>query len=322
MRNLVKGMKRPKKIEFQHDELRDNYGRFVAQPFERGFGTTLGNSLRRALMSSIEGAAITAINIEGISHEFSYIEGIVEDVTMIILNLKQVHIKYEPEDKDEIKLIKIQKSGVGEFTAGDFAVDSSIEILNPDFHIATLNEDANLEIEIQIERGRGFVPAEITKKNIEELGTIAIDALFSPVLHVNFHIAETRVGQRGDYEMLVIEVTTDGSISPDDALAHAAKILKTHLTVFVNFEEEPDDEEQVNEADEKLRAMLAKHVEELELSVRSLNVLKSLEIEYMSELVRKTPEELKKSKHHSEHCMNEIRGKVEGLGLNFGMRDI
>jgi DNA-directed RNA polymerase subunit alpha len=322
MKNLLKSMKRPKKIEFQHDELIDNYGRFVAQPFERGFGTTLGNALRRVLMSSIEGAAITALRIEGVNHEFSYIDGVEEDVTMIILNLKQIHLKYDQTDKDEPKLIKIQKSGVGELVAGDFAIDSSIEILNPNLHIARMSEDADMDVEIQIEKGRGFIPAEILKKNIEEIGTIAIDALFSPILAVNFHVEDTRVGQRGDYEKLIIEVTTNGSIAPDDALAYAAKILKNHLTVFVNFEEEPDDEEQVNEADEKLRALLAKNVEELEMSVRSLNVLKSLEIEYMAELVRKTPEELKKSKHFSELCLNEIRGKVEGLGLSFGMRDI
>ncbi len=322
MKNLLKSMKRPKKIEFQHDELKDNYGRFVAQPFERGFGTTLGNALRRVLMSSIEGAAITALRIEGISHEFSFIEGVEEDVTMIILNLKQIHLKYEPSDKEEPKIIKIHKKGVGELKAGDFATDSSVEILNPELSIARLNEDTDFEIEIQIERGRGYIPAEILKKNIEEIGTIAIDALFSPILAVNFHVEDTRVGQRGDFEKLVIEVTTNSSISPDDALAYAAKILKNHLTVFVNFEEEPDDEEQINEADEKLRALLAKNVEELDMSVRSLNVLKSLEIEYMAELVRKTPEELKKSKHFSELCLSEIRGKVESLGLSFGMRDL
>lgn len=323
MKNLLKGMKRPKRVEFQHDEVTENFGRFVAEPFERGFGTTIGNSLRRTLMSSIEGAAITGIRIEGVSHEFSFIEGVLEDVTLIILNLKLVRIKYEPESNDEIKIIQIKKQGAGQLTAGDLAVDSSIEVLNPDFHIATLNEDANLNLEIQIERGRGFIPAEVLKNNVEDIGTIAIDALFSPVQSVNFSVEETRVGQRNDFEKLVLEVTTDGSVSPDDAVAYAAKILKSHLTVFINFEEEIDyEEEQYSEADEKLRALLSKHIEELEFSVRSLNVLKSLELEYVFEVVRKTPEELQKSKHYSEQCMSEIRTKIEGLGLTFGMRDV
>ena len=295
----------------------------MAEPFERGFGVTIGNSLRRALMSSIEGTAITAIKIEGVPHEFSVMEGIVEDVTRLILNLKQVRATYETENKDEPKVIHIEKRGAGVFKASDLAVDSSIQILNPDHHIATLNEDANLVMDIQFEKGRGYVPAEILKKNIDEIGTIAIDALFSPVKRVNYNISETRVGQRTDYEKLVIEIWTDGSIAPEDGLAQAAKILKEHLTVFINFEEEPEEEEEESsEIEETLRQNLEKHVEELDLSVRALSVLKSLEIDFVGDLVKKNEEELQKSRHYSSQCLEEIKQKLTELNLEFGMRDL
>jgi len=321
-KNLLRGLKRPKQIEFTQDSSKPGYGKFVAEPFERGFGVTIGNSLRRALMSSIEGTAITAVKIEGVPHEFSSIEGVVEDVTRIILNLKQVRASYESENRDEPKVIHIEKRGAGLLRAGDLAVDSSIQILNPDLHIATLNEDANLVLDIQLERGRGYVPAEILKKNIDEIGTIPVDALFSPVKRVNYEITETRVGQRTDYEKLVIEVWTDGSIAPEDALAQAAKILKEHLTVFINFEEEPEEEEdETSEIEETLRANLEKHVEELELSVRSLSVLKSLEIETLADLVRRNEDELQKSRHYSHQSIEEIKEKLRELNLEFGMRD-
>ncbi|TGK12296.1 DNA-directed RNA polymerase subunit alpha [Leptospira fluminis] len=322
LKSLLKGFKRPKKIEFTTEANTPNYGKFVAEPFERGFATTIGNSLRRTLMSSIEGAAISAIRIEGVNHEFSYIEGVAEDVTRIILNLKQVRIKYEPEDKDQSKVIHLELKGAGYFRAGDLAVDSSIEIMNPDLHIATLNEDANLVLDLEIQRGRGYVPAEDKKKDIEVLGTIPIDSIFSPVQKVIFEISETRVAQRSDYEKLTLEVWTDGSISPEDAVAQAAKILKEHLTVFINFEEELEEEEdELDEADEKLKASLSKHVEELELSVRSLNVLRSLEIDFVGDLVKRSEEEMSKSKHYSEQALGELKSKLAGLGLSFGMRD-
>ena len=263
-KNLLKGFKRPKKIEYYTEVNTPNYGKFIAEPFERGFATTLGNSLRRTLMSSIEGSAISAIRIEGVTHEFSYIEGISEDVSRIILNLKQVRIKYEPEDKDMNKIIHIELKGAGYFKAGDLAVDSSIEIMNPDLLIATLNEDANLVMDIEIQRGKGYYPAEEKKKDIEVLGTIPIDSLFSPIQKVLFEISETRVAQRSDYEKLTLEIWTDGSISPEDALAQAAKILKEHLTIFINFEEEVEEEvDELDEADQKLKVALSKHVEEL-----------------------------------------------------------
>jgi len=321
-KNLLKGFKRPKKIEFTTDVNTPNYGKFVAEPFERGIGTTIGNSLRRTLMSSIEGAAISAIRIEGVSHEFSYIEGVAEDVTRIILNLKQVRIKYEPEDKEASKVIHLELKGAGYFRAADLAVDSSIEIMNPDLHIATLNEDANLIMDLEIQRGRGYVPAEDKKKDIEVLGTIPIDSIFSPIQKVLFEVSETRVAQRSDYEKLTMEVWTDGSVSPEDAVAQAAKILKDHLTVFINFEEEiEEEEEELDEADEKLKAALSKHVEELELSVRSTNVLRSLEIDFIGELVKRSEDEMTKSKHFSEQSLQELKAKLSSMGLSFGMRD-
>ncbi|MCZ8343877.1 MAG: DNA-directed RNA polymerase subunit alpha [Leptospira sp.] len=321
-KNLLKGFKRPKKIEFTTDVNTPNYGKFVAEPFERGIGTTVGNSLRRTLMSSIEGAAISAIRIEGVSHEFAYIEGVAEDVTRIILNLKQVRIKYEPEDKEASKVIHLELKGAGYFRAADLAVDSSIEIMNPDLHIATLNEDANVILDLEIQRGRGYVPAEDKKKDIEVLGTIPIDSIFSPIQKVLFEVTETRVAQRSDFEKLTMEVWTDGSISPEDAVAQAAKILKDHLTVFINFEEEiEEEEEELDEADERLKAALSKHVEELELSVRSTNVLRSLEIDFIGELVKRSEDEMTKSKHFSEQSLGELKAKLSSLGLSFGMRD-
>ena len=321
-KNLLKGFKRPKKIEYYTEVNTPNYGKFIAEPFERGFATTLGNSLRRTLMSSIEGSAISAIRIEGVTHEFSYIEGISEDVSRIILNLKQVRIKYEPEDKDMNKIIHIELKGAGYFKAGDLAVDSSIEIMNPDLLIATLNEDANLVMDIEIQRGKGYYPAEEKKKDIEVLGTIPIDSLFSPIQKVLFEISETRVAQRSDYEKLTLEIWTDGSISPEDALAQAAKILKEHLTIFINFEEEVEEEvDELDEADQKLKVALSKHVEELELSVRSLNILRSLEIDFVGDLVKRNEDEMTKSRHYSDECLHELKAKLATLGLSFGMRD-
>jgi len=321
-KNLLRGFKRPRQIEFAQDVTQPGYGRFVAEPFERGFGVTVGNSLRRTLMSSIEGTAITAIKIEGVPHEFSTIDGVVEDVTRIILNLKQVRATYDSENRDEPKVIHIEKRGAGIFRASDLAVDSSIQVLNPDLHIATLNEDANLVMDIQFERGRGYVASEILKKGVEEIGTLPIDALFSPITRVNYEVSETRVGQRTDYEKLVMEIWTDGSIAPEDALAQAAKIFKEHLTVFINFEEEQEvEEEETSEIEETLKQNLDKNVEELELSVRSLSVLKSLEIETVADLVKRNEEEMQKSRHYSPQCVEEIRQKLSVLNLEFGMRD-
>lgn len=322
VKNLLKGFRRPKKIEYHPEVSTPNYGKFVAEPFERGFATTLGNALRRTLMSSIEGSAISAIRIEGVAHEFSYIPGVLEDLPRIILNLKQVRIKYEPEDKDQSKVIHLELKGPGIFRAGDLAVDSTIEIVNPDLPIATLNEDAHVIMDLEIQRGRGYLPADEKKRDVEVLGTIPIDSLYSPVSKVLFEVSETRVAQRSDFEKLTLEIWTDGSISPEDVLAQAAKILKEHLTIFINFEEEVEEEEdELDEADQKLKQSLARHVEELELSVRTLNVLRSLEIDFIGDLVKRNEDELTKSRHYSEQCLNELKTKLANLGLSFGMRD-
>lgn len=317
-RNLLKGFKRPNKIVFEHDELHDNYGKFIAEPFEKGYGLTVGNSLRRVLLSSIEGAAITAIKIEGVPHEFFAIEGVYEDVTRIILNLKKLRIQYEGELQ---KVIHIVKEGPGELKGEDFDVDPDIKIMNPDIKIATLNEDAKIDMEVEIQRGRGYVPAELNKSITEAVSVIPIDALFSPVDKVNIKIEDTRVGQRTDYDKLIIEIWTDGSISPDDALAHAAKIIKDHMTIFINFEEDVEEEaEVVDENIEKMKVLLSKSIDELELFVRSYNTLKSLDISMLEQLVQKTEEELKKSKHYSESVLKEIKEKLEALHLSLGLK--
>jgi len=318
-KNLLKGFKRPGKITFEHDELTPNYGKFVAEPFEKGYGLTIGNSLRRVLLSSIEGAAITAIKIEGVHHEFSVIEGIYEDLTRIILNFKKLNFKYEGEMP---KVLHIVKEGAGELTGADFDVDSEVIVMNKDIHIATMNENAKLDLEVQVERGKGYVPSEMNESNSEVVGVIAIDSIFSPVSKVNLQIVDTRVGQRTDYDKLIIEIWTDGSISPDDAIAQAAKILKEHLTVFINFEEEVEEEvEVIDENAEKMKVLLAKSIDEIEFSVRAYNTLKGLDILTLDTLVKKTEDEIMKSKHFSDIVMKEIKTKLEALHLSLGLKD-
>lgn len=318
-KNLLKGFKRPSKINFEHDELQPNYGRFIAEPFERGYGLTIGNSLRRVLLSSIEGSAITAIKIEGVPHEFHSIEGVYEDVTRIILNLKKLCFKYEGELP---KVLHIVKSGPGELTGADFNIDSDVQVMTPDLVICHLNDAANIDMEVQIERGRGYIPAEMNKANTETIGVIPIDSIFSPVKKVNIKVEDTRVGQRTDYDKLIIELWTDGSISADDALAHAAKIIKDHMSIFINFEEEIEEEvEEVDENIEKMRSLLGKSIDEIEFSVRSYNTLKSLDISNFEQLIKKTEDELKKSKHFSETVLREIKGKLETFNLSLGLKD-
>ncbi|MCS6984186.1 MAG: DNA-directed RNA polymerase subunit alpha [Leptospiraceae bacterium] len=319
-KNLLKGLKRPRVVEFQHVESRPDYGRFVAEPFEKGFGVTIGNALRRVLMSYLEGAAIVAVKIEGVSHEFSTIPGVKEDVTRLILNLKKVRLKYNGTGP---LVIEITKKGAGFLLAGDLEVNTQIEVVNKDLILATLNEDANLVMTLQIDRGRGYVPAEVTKKYIDEVGVIAIDALFSPIKRVNFDVTETRVDQRTDYDKLILEVWTDMTIRPEDAVAYAAKILKEHLTVFINFEEETyEEEEEFDETDERLKKVLTIPLEELELSVRTVAVLRSLDLRTVKDLVVKYEEDLRKSKHYSDKVLLQLKSKLANLGLSFGMRDL
>jgi DNA-directed RNA polymerase subunit alpha len=318
-KNLLKGFKRPSKIVFEHDELQKDYGRFIAEPFEKGYGLTVGNSLRRVLLSSIEGSAITAIKVEGVPHEFHAIEGVYEDVAKVILNLKKLRLKYHGELP---KVIHVVKQGPGDLTGVDFNVDSDIEIMSQDLKIATLNDKAKIDLEIQVERGRGYVPAELNKGNTETIGVIPIDAIFTPVKKVNVKVEDTRVGQRTDYDKLILEVWTDGSISPEDALAQAAKIIKDHMTIFINFEEEIEEEtEVVDENVERIKNVLAKSIDELELSVRAYNTLKSLDINDLENLVRKTEEELKKSKHYSDQILKEIKGRLDANHLSLGLKE-
>ena len=318
-KNLLKGFKRPNKITFEHNEVQKDYGKFTAEPFEKGYGLTIGNSLRRVLLSSINGCAITAIKIEGVSHEFATLDGVYEDVARIILNLKKMRFKYEGEMP---KVLHIVKQGAGELTGEDFRVDSDVEVLNPDIHIATLNKEGKIDMEVQVERGRGYVPAELSKGSTESVGVIAVDADFTPVKKVNITIENTRVGQRTDYDRLIIEVWTDGSIAPEDAVAQAAKIVKDHLTIFINFEEEVEEEtEVVDENLERMKNVLAKSIDELELSVRTYNTIKSLDVSILEELVRKTEDEFRKSKHYSDQVMKEIKQKLESLHLSLGLKD-
>jgi len=318
-KNLLKGFKRPSKLVFEHDELTQNYGKFIAEPFEKGYGLTIGNSLRRVLLSSIEGSAVTAVKIEGVNHEFQSIKGVLEDLTRIILNLKKLNIKYEEELP---KVLHIQKKGKMVLTGADFnGIDPEVQIMNPDLHIATLNDDANIDMEVQIERGRGYMPAEINKDNNETVGVIAVDSIFSPVKKINFKVEDTRVGQRTDYDKLILEIWTDGSVAPDDALAQAAKIIKEHMTIFINFEEEVDEE--VIPVDENLekQRLLSKSIDELDFSVRAYNTIAVLEIFTLEQLVKRTEDDLKKSKYCSEIVIKEIKSKLESLHLSMGLKD-
>ncbi|MCU0846624.1 MAG: DNA-directed RNA polymerase subunit alpha [Spirochaetes bacterium] len=318
-RNLLKGFKRPNKILFEHDELQPDYGRFIAEPFEKGYGLTIGNSLRRVLLSSIEGAAITAIKIEGVPHEFATMNGVYEDVTRIILNLKKLRFRYEGEMP---KVLHIIKKGPGDMVGEDFNIDPEVQVMNKDLKIATLNESANIDMELQVEHGRGYVPAEVNKTNTEAVGVIPIDSIFSPIRKVNIKVEDTRVGQRTDFDKLILEIWTDGSIKPDDALAHAAKIIKDHMTIFINFEEEVEEEvEVVDENLEKMRVLLSKSIDEIDLSVRAYNTLKSQDISSLEQLIRKTEDELKKSKHFSDIVLKEIKGKLESYHLSLGLKE-
>jgi DNA-directed RNA polymerase subunit alpha len=319
-KNLLKGLKRPRVVEFHHVESKSNYGKFIAEPFEKGFGVTIGNALRRVLMSYIEGAGIVAIKIDGISHEFSTISGVAEDVSRIILNLKKVRVKYESAGPITVD---IDKKGPGLLLASDLGANSSLEIVNPDLVLAHLNEEAHIKMTLQIDKGRGYLPSETTKKMIDEVGVIAIDALFSPITKVNFEVVETRVDQRTDYDKLMLEVWTDNTISPEDAVAYAAKIIKEHLTVFINFEEETyEEEEEFDETDEKVKQIISTPLEDYEFSVRTMAVLKSLDMRTMKDLVVKYEDDLRKSKHYSDKILLQLKSKLAGMGLSFGMREL
>jgi DNA-directed RNA polymerase subunit alpha len=313
-----RGFQKPKRLECELETLTSTYGRFFAEPFERGFGLTIGNALRRILLSSIEGAAVTTVRIAGALHEFSTIPGVKEDVADIILNVKGLRLKL---NVDHPKTLAIKASSEGEVRASNITPDPDVEILNPDLHLVTLDKDGKLEMEMEVRSGRGYVPAERNKREGQPVDVIAIDSIFSPIRKVNFLVEDTRVGQVTDYNRLILEVWTDGSVLPRDAVAYAAKILKDHLSIFINFEEEPEGEGVVvDEEKERVLEYLNRSVDELELSVRSANCLKNSNIRYIYELVQKTEAEMLKTKNFGRKSLNEIKEILAGMGLTLGMR--
>ena len=314
-RDLIK----PKQLQVEKDSLSDTYGKFFAEPFERGFGTTLGNSLRRILLSSLQGAAITSVRIKGVLHEFSSIQGVTEDVTDIILNLKGVRLKLHSSDQ---AVIHIKHKGVGVITAGSILLGHNVEIMNSDHHIATCGKDANLEVELTVKMGKGYVSADRNRDEKAPVGTIPIDSIYTPIKKVNFSVTNARVGQMTDYDKLNLEVWTDGSAKPEDAVAYAAKILKEQLTIFINFDEEvePVIGEDALEDNDKVNENLYRTVEELELSVRSANCLKNAGIKLIGELVTKTEAEMLKTQNFGRKSLNEIKDILTVMGLTFGMK--
>ena len=309
----------PERVNKDETTYSNTYGKFVVQPLERGFGVTIGNAFRRVLLSSLQGAAITQLRVDGIYHEFTTIPGVVEDVSEIILNLKQVRIKLVSKKPDRVLL---ELKGPGEFRAGDIQKNTTdFEILNPDHYIAKLNEDANFKLELKIARGRGYVPAEENKMADQPIGVIPLDAIFNPIRKVNYLVENTRVGHRTDYERLILEVWTDGSVTPDDALTFAGKILKDHIQLFISFDVEPESDE-VAEIDEdamKIRKLLKMSVEELELSVRSHNCLKAANIQTIGDLVRRDEPEMLKFRNFGRKSLQELSKILEEKNLSFGM---
>jgi DNA-directed RNA polymerase subunit alpha len=315
---LWKGFQKPKRLEVNRDTLTDRYGRFYAQPFERGFGTTIGNALRRVLLSSIEGAAITAVKIEGVLHEFSPIPGALEDTTEIILNLKRVPFKLHV---DEPKTVYLKATGEQEVTAKDIEVDADVEVLDPDVHLANLSAGGELNVEMRLKNGRGYVSAD---KNFDDdltIGYIPLDSVHSPIKKVNYVVDAARVGQETDYDKLTVDLWSNGCVKPQEALGLAAKLLKDHLTIFINFEEEgPVEEMTVDIEREAINEHLNRSVDELELSVRSYNCLKNANIQTIGELVQKTEAEMLRTKNFGRKSLNEIKEILTTMGLSLGMR--
>jgi len=313
-RDLIK----PRGLVVDQESLTNTYGKFVAEPLERGFGITLGNSLRRVLLSSLQGAAITSVKIEGVDHEFMAIPEVAEDVTDIILNLKEVLLQIH---SNEAKALRIEAEGPREVKAGDIVADGQVEILNPGHHILTLSEGARVRMEMTARRGRGYVPAERNKVAGQPIGTVPIDALFSPIRKVNYQVTNARVGQQTDYDKLTLEVWTDGSVVPADAVAYAAKILKEQLSIFINFDEtEEPVAESVPAQEAVLNENLFRSVDELELSVRSANCLQNANIKTIGDLVQKTEAEMLKTKNFGRKSLKEIKEILSEMGLSLGMK--
>jgi DNA-directed RNA polymerase subunit alpha len=328
-KNLLRGFKKPKGVAFEHIENNPNYGKFTAYPFETGFGTTVGNTLRRVLLSSIQGYAISCVRIVSydadntphvISSEFESIENVSEDTLEIFNSLKQIRLKLAEEAESGTFLFEFK--GPATITSDDFEKQGQLEVLSKGIPIFTMMEGAHIEFEIQVDLGRGYVPAEVNEEHVEIVGSIPIDSIFTPVSKVKYSIEPCRVGQRNDYDKLVLEIWTDGTISPEDALAEAAKIAKDHFSVFVNFNDsEVSVSDDLDEDDEKIRQFLNRPVEELELTVRSANCLKNANIRTIGELTRKTEDDISKTRNFGKKSLTEIKEKLSELNLSLGMTD-
>lgn len=329
-KNLLKGFKRPKGLHFEQSDLNPHYGKFIAYPFERGYGHTIGNTLRRILLSSIQGYAVSGIRITSfkddgtphiLSSEFESIPEVVEDTPVVLANLKNLQLKVSEDLESTVILVEAKGKEKQTVTGQDLCV-GGVEVINNDIHIATLSPNAHVEFEIQIDLGRGYVPAEVHEKNIEVTNTIAVDSIYSPIKKVKYAVEDTRVGQRADYDKLILEIWTDGTISPENALAEAAKIAKDHFSIFINFNEDDvagDDE--ISEDEVAVKALLNTPVEDLELSVRSSNCLKNANIKTIGELIRKSEEDIAKTRNFGKKSLEEIKQKLKERNLTFGMID-
>ncbi len=316
----ISTLQMPERIEMEESSYTNTFGRFFITPLEKGFGVTIGNMFRRVLLSSLQGAAITAIRVDNdVLHEFTTIPGVYEDVTEIILNLKQIRLKLLNKKLEKIVIVV---KGSGKLTGEDLQKASAeLEVLNPDHHIATINEEADFELELRIDRGRGYVTSDENKNDDQPIGLIPIDAIYSPILNVKYYIENTRVGQRTDFEKLILEIETDGSITPDDALTFSGKILKDHIQLFINFDVEPEEEE-TSEVDEeilRIKKLLKMSVDELELSVRSHNCLKAANIQTIGDLVRRDEPEMLRFRNFGRKSLTELNKILEERGLHFGM---
>ncbi len=319
---MTKGMKDfqlPMRLELENETASPTYGRFTAEPFERGFGTTVGNSLRRVLLSSLPGSAVTSVKIEGVFHEFSTIPGVTEDVTVIILNVKALRVKLLSERP---KAIRLKKEGPGEVLASDITEDPDVMILNPDLHIATLDKDGVIDLEMIVKPGRGYVPAERNKEEGLPIGVIPVDSIFSPIKRVNFQVESARVGRVTDYDKLNLEIWTDGSVTPQDSVASAALILREHLDICIPNEDGADAKREVtsDESSEEVNLNLFRSVNELELSVRAANCLKNANIKTIADLVQKTENEMLKTKNFGKKSLNEIKEVLTEMGLELGIK--
>ncbi|MCF8032583.1 MAG: DNA-directed RNA polymerase subunit alpha [Desulfarculaceae bacterium] len=307
---------RPSRLEVDEESHTQYYGKFSCEPLERGFGHTIGNALRRILISSLQGAAITNVRMDGVLHEFSTINGVMEDVSDIILNLKGVRLKYLGHDP---AVMSIDATGDGVITAGDIDAPPDVEILNPEHAIATLGPEGSLRAELTVKTGKSYVTADRNKNEEDPIGVVALDAAFSPIIKVNYVVTQARVGQITDYDKLTLEVFTNGAVRPEDAVAYAAKILKEQLSIFINFQEEPEPDKEETEEEPTLNENLFRTVDELELSVRSANCLKNADIKYIGELVQKSESEMLKTKNFGRKSLNEIKEMLTEMGLTLGM---